>query len=70
MPPATLLAPVGEFKLVKTKNRCCKSKPRCKKCPVVCKRLETEGLALRQSKRHYLVELGISKKTLKAARAR
>jgi hypothetical protein len=61
---------VGEYKLVKTKKRCCKSKPRCKKCPVVCKRLENEGLAIRQSKRHYLVELGIGKKTLKAARAR
>jgi hypothetical protein len=61
---------VGEFKLVKTKKRCCKSKPRCKKCPVVCKRLSMEGLAIRQDRRHYLVELGISKKTLKAARAR
>jgi hypothetical protein len=61
---------VGDFKLVKTKKRCCQSKQRCKKCPVVCKRLSTEGLAVRQDKRHYLVELGISKKTLKAARAR
>ena len=61
---------MGEYKLVKTKKRCCKSGPRCKKCPVVCKRLENEGLAIRQSKRHYLVELNISKKQLKAARAR
>jgi hypothetical protein len=61
---------VGEFKLVKTKKRCCKSKPRCKKCPVVCKRLETQGLAVRQDRRHYLVDLNIGKKTLKAARAR
>ena len=67
---ATLLRLVGEFKLVKTKKRCCKSKPRCKKCPVTCKRLADEGFALRQDKRHYLVELGIGKKTLKAARAR
>ena len=59
-----------EFKLVKTKKRCCKSGPRCKKCPVVCKRLADDGLAVRQSKRHYLVELEIGKKTLKAARAR
>jgi hypothetical protein len=61
---------MGEFKLVKTKKRCCKSKPRCKKCPVVCKRLEADGFAIRQDRRHYMVELGISKKTLKAARAR
>ena len=67
---ATLPRLVGEFKLVKTKKRCCKSGPRCKKCPVVCKRLSMEGLAIRQDKRHYLVELGIGKKTLKAARAR
>jgi hypothetical protein len=57
-------------KLVKTKKRCCKSGPRCKKCPVVCKRLADQGLAVRQSKRHYMVELEIGKKTLKAARAR
>ena len=59
-----------KLKVVKPKKRCCKSKPRCKKCPVVCKRLADQGLAVRQSKRHYLVELGIGKKTLKAARAR
>jgi hypothetical protein len=58
------------FKLVRTKKRCCKSRPRCKKCPVVCKKLENEGYAIRQDKRHYLVELNIGKKTLKAARAR
>jgi hypothetical protein len=61
---------VGKLKLVKTKKRCCKSGPRCKKCPVVYKRLADEGLAVRQDKRHYLVEIGIGKKTLKAARAR
>ena len=61
---------MAQFKRVKTKKRCCKSRPRCKKCPVVCKRLASEGHALRQDKRHYLVELDIGKKTLKAARAR
>ena len=61
---------MGQFKLVKTKRRCCKSRPRCKKCPVTCKRLERAGHAVRQDTRHYVVELGISKKTLKAARAR
>ena len=61
---------MGKFKLVKTKKRCCKSKRRCKKCPVTCKRLADQGLAIRQDKRHYLVELGIGKKALKAARAR
>jgi hypothetical protein len=58
------------LKRVKTKRRCCKSRPRCKRCPVTCKRLEKAGLAVREDSRHYLVELDISKKTLKAARAR
>ena len=61
---------MGRLKLVKTKRRCCKSKPRCKRCPVTCKRLEKAGHAVRQDSRHYLVELDIGKKTLKAARSR
>ena len=55
---------------VKVKKTCCKSRPRCKKCPVVCKRLANDGVAVRQDSRHYLVEIGIGKKALKAARAR
>jgi hypothetical protein len=61
---------MGQFKVVKTKRRCCKSSPRCKKCPVTCKRLAKAGHAVRQDSRHYVVEIGIGKKTLKAARAR
>jgi hypothetical protein len=57
------------MKRVKTRKRCCKSRPRCKRCPVVCKRLEQQGLAVRESKFHYLVSLDVKKKTLKAARA-
>jgi hypothetical protein len=53
---------------VKTKKRCCKSRPRCKRCPVVLKRLEQQGLAERAGK-HYLVSLDIKKRKLKAARA-
>jgi hypothetical protein len=61
---------MGEFKVVKPKKRCCKSKPRCKKCPVVCKRLANAGLATKRNDGRYLVEIGIRKKALKAARAR
>jgi hypothetical protein len=61
---------MGPVKLVKVKKRCCKSGPRCKRCPVVCKRLAKQGHATRRDSRHYLVELGIGKKALKAARAR
>jgi hypothetical protein len=67
---ASLIGLVGKLKLVKTKRRCCKSGPRCKRCPVTCKRLEKAGHAVRQDKRHYLVELDIGKKALKAARVR
>jgi hypothetical protein len=57
-------------KLVKTKKRCCGSGPRCKRCPVVCKRLEKKGLAERLELRVYLVAAAVPKKQLKAARAR
>jgi hypothetical protein len=60
---------VAKAKLVKTKKRCCKSRPRCKKCPVVCRRLEQQGLAERLELRIYLVSPKVKKKQLKAARA-
>ncbi len=55
---------------IKTKKRCCKDKPRCKKCPVVWKRLETAGYAEREDTRHYVVTLDVPKKAMRAARAR
>jgi hypothetical protein len=58
-----------KLRRVKTRKRCCKSRPRCKRCPVVYKRLESQGLAVRESKHSYLVSLDVKKKTLKAARA-
>jgi hypothetical protein len=57
-------------RFVKTKKRCCQSGPRCKRCPVVCKRLEKQGLAERLELRVYHVSAGLTKKQLKAARAR
>ncbi len=56
-------------KTVKAKKSCCKDKPRCKKCPVVLKRLEGIGLAERIDKRTYVVVDVIPKKTLKALRS-
>lgn len=50
------------------KKKCCKSGPRCKKCPVVWKRLETQGLAVRLGKRTYEPGKKISGKAFKAAR--
>jgi len=57
-------------KHVKTKKRCCKSGPRCKRCPVVCKRLEKQGFAERLDLRVYIVAASVPKKQLKAARSR
>jgi hypothetical protein len=59
-----------QVKRIKVKKRCCKSGPRCKRCPVVCKRLEKQGLAERLELRVYMVSAGVTKKQLKAARAR
>ena len=54
---------------VKAKKKCCKDRPRCKKCPVTCKRLEKAGKAKRESKRIYVL-LDVTKQDYKAARAR
>jgi len=64
-----MVAPVPKRKLVKAKRRCCKSGPRCKRCPVVCKRLEKQGMAVRESKRSWVL-VDVTKPALKAARAR
>jgi hypothetical protein len=54
---------------VKPKKRCCKSGPRCKRCPVVLMRLEGQGLAHR-AKGRYVLSDKLKKKQLKAARGR
>ncbi|MCW2986070.1 MAG: hypothetical protein JWR63_3640 [Conexibacter sp.] len=51
---------------VKVKRRCCKSDPRCKRCPVVAKRLAAAGLAQRVGSRTYVV--AAPKKARKRAR--
>ena len=56
-------------KLIKPKKACCKSGPRCKRCPVVLKRLAEQGLAEREGKR-YVMAADLRKKQLKAARTR
>jgi hypothetical protein len=56
-------------KALKPKKACCKSGPRCKRCPVVLKRLAEQGLAERDGKR-YLLAADLRKKQLKAARGR
>lgn len=56
-------------KPIKPKKKCCKDKPRCKKCPVVLKRLEQQGLAHREGK-YVVLSLDVTKADLKAARRR
>ena len=53
------------MKEVKAKKRCCKSKPRCKRCPVVLRRLEKAGLAEASGRRY---EVRARPKQWKAAR--
>ncbi len=56
-------------KAVKAKRSCCQSRPRCKRCPVVLKRLAKEGAAERTGKRTYRLSK-VTRRKLRAARAR
>jgi hypothetical protein len=54
----------------KPKKGCCRSSPRCKRCPVVCKRLVKQGLAERRSDGIVVIFAGVSKKQVRLARKR
>ncbi len=56
--------------LVKPKKACCKSNPRCKRCPVVTKRLINRGLASKRSDGLVVISPDLKKRELKAARKR
>jgi hypothetical protein len=58
----------GPGDVVKCKRKCCKSRPRCKRCPVVWKRLSGQGYAVRETKRSYVVIEVVPKRAIKAAR--
>jgi hypothetical protein len=55
-------------KAIKPKKKCCKDRPRCKRCPVVLKRLQTRGFAERREDGNYVIVDVLTKKDLKAAR--
>jgi hypothetical protein len=57
-------------RLVKPKKRCCKSDPRCKRCPVVTKRLTVMGLARKRPDGLVVISPDLKKKHLRAARKR
>jgi hypothetical protein len=58
----------GPGDVVKCKRKCCKSSPRCKRCPVVWKRLSKQGYARRETKRSYTVLEVVPKRAVKSAR--
>jgi len=55
-------------RVVTAKASCCKDEPRCKRCPVVLKRLEGAGLAERVGKRTYILPEDLKKRAIKAFR--
>jgi hypothetical protein len=57
---------------VTAKKKCCKDKPRCKKCPVVLSRLTKLGYGEQHpgDKRRYVLAGPVPKQALKVARAR
>jgi len=54
--------------VIKCKKKCCKSGPRCKRCPVVWKQLSRQGYADREAKLRYTVIEVVPKRAMKAAR--
>jgi len=55
--------------IVDPKKKCCGDKPRCKRCPVVCKRLTRQGLAEKRDDGRVVLSVTLTKKQYKAARA-
>jgi hypothetical protein len=55
---------------VRAKGKCCKDRPRCKRCPVVLERLEQAGIAQRTKKGAYRLPDDLTKRDLKPFRAR
>ena len=56
-------------KPTRSKAKCCKDTPRCKRCPVVCKKLMRQGLAEKLEGGRYVLSVDLSKKQHKLARA-
>jgi hypothetical protein len=54
--------------VVRCKRKCCKSGKRCKRCPVVWKKLSRQGYAERSGKVSYVLVEVVPKRALKAAR--
>ena len=57
-------------KVIKPKKRCCKDRPRCKRCPVVLKRLADADLAEHRDDKRFVIDPELRKKQLREARKR
>jgi hypothetical protein len=57
-------------KPIKPKKTCCKDKPRCKRCPVVLKKLAKAGYGERREDGKYVFETAVPKQAVKSARKR
>lgn len=55
---------------IRVKRKCCKSDPRCRRCPVVFKRLEAKGFAEPIDRRTWLLSVELKSKRFKKARKR
>jgi len=53
---------------LKPKGKCCKSRPRCKRCQVTLERLSAMGFAERRPDGRYVIVEVVPKRELRAAR--
>ena len=58
---------MAKQRIIHPKKKCCRDSPRCKRCPVVCKRLAKQGLAERRGS-EFVLSVSVSKRQLKRAR--
>ncbi len=62
------VASAAAMREIKPKKKCCADRPRCKRCPVMLKRLQKAGLAESLPSGRVLVNDGITKQQLKRFR--
>lgn len=55
---------------LKPKKKCCKSRPRCKRCRVTLQRLSAMGFAERRADGRYVIVEVVPKRELRAARGK
>jgi len=56
--------------VLKPKAKCCKSRPRCRRCRVTLERLQATGFAARRADGRYEIVERVPKRELRAARGK